>query len=97
MTINSLGLSDNEIQKLELTVSKFKQQQINELIYNSSIIGECSNILKNNKILINNNIDKLNPAWVRIMGDEIEKVLYSMREIVFQINNFEKIINSENN
>ncbi len=92
MVIDSLELSNEEKDKLELTIQKFKKDKIDELIDNSFIIGQCSNVLKNNKDIINNNIDNLNPIWVRIMSEEIEKILFSMKEVVYQINNLENII-----
>ncbi len=90
-------LSFEERNEIELNISNFKKEKFDDFIQTGILIGDLAKNIKDKKDLYINNIDKISPIWIRLMSEEVEKILSQMEEVLYQINKSEEIIKDKNN
>jgi hypothetical protein len=94
--MTALELTFEEKKELEENILLFKKEKLEEFIQTSILLGELAKNMKNNKNILQEKIDKISPIWIRLMSEEVDNLLFSMQEIVYQINKCENMVQIEN-
>ncbi len=90
-------LTKEDKKEIEQNILRFKKEKLEEFIQTAVLLGDLANNMKNNKEEITDKIDKISPIWIRLMSEEVDNLLFSMRELVYQINNYENTFESKKN
>jgi hypothetical protein len=90
-------LSFEEKNEIEINILNFKKENFDNFIQTGILIGDLAKNIKDKKELYINNIDNFSPIWMRLMSEEVEKILNQMEEVLYQINRSEEIVKDKNN
>ncbi len=83
-------LNEEDKKEIESNILNFKKEKFDDIIETGHLLSELVNNMKKNKTNIIQNIENINPVWIRLMSEKMNEVLFSMEELIYQINKYNK-------